>query len=100
LTTSDPAGSLAFQATDSGTLQRYRFGSGATDFLICRACGVYVGASCSDATARFGVINVRALRPIPDNLPPPISTHYEDEAPGDRLSRRWARWTPMRADSI
>jgi hypothetical protein len=100
LSTSDPAGSLAFQATARGLLQRYRFGSGVTDFLICRICGVYVGASCSDATGHFGVINVRALKPIPDNLPPPTSMHYENEAPGERLSRRAARWTPLRAQSL
>lgn len=100
LTTSDPAGSLAFQATESSLLQRYRFGSGVTDFLICRSCGVYVGATSSDATGRFGVVNVRTLKPVPDNLPPPTAMHYENEAPGDRLSRRAARWTPLRAESL
>jgi hypothetical protein len=100
LSTSDPAGSLAFQAAESGLLQRYRFGSGATDFLICRHCGVYIGASCSAAMGRFGIVNVRALRPIPDNLPAPTSMHYEDESAADRLSRRAARWTPLRAESL
>ncbi len=100
LSTSDPAGSLAFQATESSLLQRYRFGSGVTDFLICRVCGVYVGASCSDATGRFGVINLRALRPMPDDLPTPTAMHYGSESPGDRLSRRAARWTPLRAESL
>ncbi len=100
LSASDPAGSLAFQVTESGLLQRYRFGCGATDFLICRTCGVYVGASCSDATGRFGVINTRALKPVPDNVPPPVLMHYENEAPGARLSRRAVRWTPLRAESL
>ncbi|HEY6457807.1 MAG TPA: hypothetical protein VIY90_21235 [Steroidobacteraceae bacterium] len=100
VSTSDPAGSLAFQVTQSGLLQRYRFGSGVTDFLLCRACGVYVGATSSDATGRFGLINVRALKSIPDDLPSPTSMHYENEAPGDRLSRRAERWTPLRAESL
>lgn len=100
LSTSDPAGSLVFQASETGNLQRYRFRSGVTDFLICRDCGVYVGASCSDATGRFGVINLRALKPMPDDLPTPTAMHYESESPGDRLSRRAARWTPLRAESL
>lgn len=100
LSTSDPAGSLAFQAVQSGALQRYRFGSQSADFLICRICGVYVGATCAGAPGRFGIVNVRALTPFPQGLPPPTSMHYEDESPGERLSRRAARWTPLQAASL
>jgi len=100
LSTSDPAGSLAFQTLQSGALQRYRFGSQTADFLICRICGVYVGAICAGAPGRFGIINVRALRPFPQGLPASTSMHYDDESPTERLSRRAARWTALRADSL
>ena len=100
LSTSDPAGSLAFQSVQGSALQRYRFGSRSADFLICRTCGVYIGAICAGATGRFGIVNVRTLRPFPDGLPAPTSTSYDDESPGERLARRAARWTPLRADSL
>ena len=100
LSTSDPAGSLAFQSVQGSALQRYRFGSRSADFLICRTCGVYIGAICAGATGRFGIVNVRTLRPFPDGLPAPTSMSYDDESPGERLARRAARWTPLRADSL
>jgi hypothetical protein len=100
LSTSDPAGSLAFQSVQGSALQRYRFRSRSADFLICRTCGVYIGAICAGATGRFGIVNVRTLRPFPDGLPAPTSMSYDDESPGERLARRAARWTPLRADSL
>ena len=100
LSTSDPAGSLAFQAVQSSALQRYRFGIQTADFLICRICGVYVGAICDAAAGRVGIVNVRALRPLPEGLPTPVSMQYDGEAPAERLSRRTGRWTPLRADSL
>lgn len=42
LTSSDPAGSLSFHASDLSRLQRYRFGARTADFLICRHCGAYL----------------------------------------------------------
>jgi hypothetical protein len=100
LSTSDPAGSLAFQAVRIDALQRYRFGRQTADFLICRICGVYIGATCAGAPGRFGIVNVRALRPIPQGLSAPTSMHYDDESPTERLARRAIRWTPLRADSL
>ena len=44
LSTSDPAGSVRVSVADASLLQRYRFGLGITDFLICRRCGVYLMA--------------------------------------------------------
>jgi hypothetical protein len=100
LSTSDPAGSLAFQAVQGDALQRYRFGSQSADFLLCRICGSYIGAICTGAAGRFGIINVRTLRPFPQGLSAPTSMHYDDESPTERLARRAARWTPLRADSL
>jgi hypothetical protein len=95
LTTSDPAGTLAFTARDQERVNRYRFGSGATDFLLCRECGVYVGARLQARRGHFGVLNTRALRPIPAGLPEPASMHYGDEPPELREERRTQRWTPL-----
>ncbi|HEY4771962.1 MAG TPA: hypothetical protein VIH50_02940 [Steroidobacteraceae bacterium] len=100
LTTSDPAGTLAFAARDIGRVHRYRFSSGTTDFLICRECGVYVGARLEASRGHFGVLNTRALRPIPAALPEPASMHYGDEPAELRQERRTARWTPLAPASL
>lgn len=93
LTTSDPAGTLSLSANDESALERYRFGSGITQFWICRNCGVYVAASMEG----FGVINVRALKPSPADLPEPIAMQYGQESTQGRRERRVARWTPLLA---
>ena len=51
---SDPAGAITYTARDPDQLHRYRFETGATDFLICRNCGVYVGAYMEDRAAAEG----------------------------------------------
>ncbi len=45
-TVSDPAGQADVWASDWDLVQRYRFGSRTADYLLCRRCGVYVGAVC------------------------------------------------------
>ena len=46
-TLGDPAGSVEFRA-EPGSLSRYRFGLGITDYLLCAKCGTYVGAVMQD----------------------------------------------------
>jgi hypothetical protein len=100
LSTSDPAGSLAFAANDAVLLQRYRFGLRTADFLICRCCGVYVGAVFASAERRFGVFNIRVLRPMPEGLPAAVPVSYEGETAPERAARRAVRWTPLDDDSL
>lgn len=96
LTTSDPSGTVEFHEREPGLLQRYRFGLRITDFLLCRACGVYIGAEMETRAGRFGIINVNALRPIPDGLGPAAANDYGSESAGQRVARREARWSPVR----
>jgi hypothetical protein len=100
LSTSDPQGSLAFQAQNTADIQRYRFGGRTTDFLLCRECGVYVGAQIKSEKGRFGILNVATLRPFPSELPITQPMNYSAEAPEEKRSRREARWTPLAPDSI
>ncbi|HTY51415.1 MAG TPA: hypothetical protein VMB48_17150 [Steroidobacteraceae bacterium] len=100
LTVSDASGSLEFLAVRPELLQRYRFGSGVTEFLICRACGVYLGASMQGQVRRFGVLNVRALRPIPTDLPESVPMDYDLESAFEKRHRRETRWTPLTAESL
>jgi hypothetical protein len=98
LSLSDPGGLLEFHAAEAAQLQRYRFGSGMTDFLICPCCGVYVGARL--AYEPFGIINARALVPIPVELPPAEPMNYGGESANDKKTRRQGRWTPLTASSL
>ncbi|BBE32818.1 GFA family protein [Sphingosinicella microcystinivorans] len=58
---SDPDGRLEIKVRDPQLLGRYRQGSGAAEMLVCRNCGVLVGAVYREGDTLLGVANVRAL---------------------------------------
>jgi hypothetical protein len=95
VTTSDPDGRLAFHVLEPGALQHYRFGLKTADFLLCRQCGVYLGAEVSTARGAFGLINTRTLTPLPVGLPAAAPADYGAESAAERLARRESRWTPL-----
>lgn len=99
LTTSDPSGSIEFRELRAGTLQRYRFGLRVTDFLLCRVCGIYIGAEIETEAGRFGVINIHALHPVPEGLGPAVAMEYGAESATERIGRREERWSPVTAAS-
>jgi len=70
LSTSDPQGGLAFSIREPGLLQQYRFAGRTADFLLCRRCGVYVGAQMLAGDRTLGIVNVHALLEPPSGLPP------------------------------
>jgi hypothetical protein len=94
LSTSDPRGHIQFRASSPEQMTRYRFGLRTADFLICSAGGVYVGALTEIDGRVFGIINVRALDPIPADVPEPRAMTYEGETTGARAERRAERWSP------
>jgi hypothetical protein len=98
LSTSDPAGSLQFIEHAGGALQRYRFGMKVTDFILCRRCGVYLGAAMRSDGGAFGIINARALLSLAVPLPRPAVMSYDDEQEAERIARRERRWTPITSD--
>ncbi|MDP6343712.1 MAG: aldehyde-activating protein [Alphaproteobacteria bacterium] len=92
---SDPAGSIAITVHDPDLLQRYRFGFGATDFLICRRCGVYVSAYMPDGKDAYANAMVNALDDRRRFPPPgPVALDGEDEA--HKRQRRRENWTPAK----
>ena len=95
LSTSDPAAQIVFEAPEPAQLQRYRFGLKTADFLLCRNCGVYIGAVIETPNGRFGIINTRTLLPQPDTnaAAPPVD--YGGEAADERIARREVRWSPV-----
>jgi hypothetical protein len=76
-TVSDPAGKLALTFREAA-VERYRFGTRMSDFIVCRSCGAEVAA------------DIRALADRPAR---PVT--YEDESASMRLARRRERWTPL-----
>lgn len=94
--TSDPAGSvrLIFSAADA--LQRYRFGLRTADFLVCRRCGVYLGAMIAAGDQAYATLNVNALTNAAPGLPATQPAVYDGEETQQRIDRRLSRWTPVR----
>ena len=95
LSTSDPAGEISFTAMQPDLLQKYRFGLRTADFLLCRECGVYIGALIQAGARSFGIVNVHALKASPANLAATAPISYDDEDTGGRVSRREQKWTPV-----
>jgi hypothetical protein len=100
LSTSDPMGCLQFFCSRPELLQRYRFGTGTAEFLLCRQCGVYLGAQMSSDGARFGILNTLTLNPVPAGLRSPEPMNYAGETAESRRARRVVRWTPLVNESI
>ena len=99
-TTSDPLGEIEFATPNSDLLNRYRFGERTADFLICRRCGVYLGAVIETAHGRFGIININTLQPIPPGLPHATPMQYGSESREERIARRELRWSPVREGGL
>jgi len=93
-TTSDPQGSVEIWAEDWSLVEPYRFGSRTAEFLICRRCGVYIGALGETAAGIRAVINTNCLgdRAAFTGQLHPVS--HDGEGTEDRLARRAANWTP------
>ena len=92
--TGDPEGHLEIAISDEAKVDRYRFGLGITDFLICRACGVYVSALVEEPDGLLATLIVNTLDLPQDGFPDPVAAHYDDENEEQRLARRRLRWTP------
>jgi hypothetical protein len=95
LSTSDPAGTIQFVEREAGRLAVYQFGTRTADFLICGRCGVYVGARMQAPEGRFAIINVRALAPMPADLPEAQAMNYDGESSQGRAERRARRWSRL-----
>jgi len=89
-TVSDPAGTLmlSFRERD---VERYRFGTRSSDFIICRRCGSFMAAIIDG----YGVLNVvgAGIGALAERPARPVD--YDGETPESRAERRRQRWTPL-----
>jgi len=93
-TTSDPHGSVDIHAANWSVVERYRFGTRTAEFLICKRCGVYIGAIGETASGTCAIINTIGLDDRAAFTQQPDPVDHDGEVAGDRLARRAANWTP------
>ncbi len=93
-TVSDPDGLFEIWSDDWSLVEPYRFGSRTADYLICRRCGVYIGAVCETGSGLRAVINTNALHDRAAFTAAPAAPDYDGETTEARLVRRAANWTP------
>ena len=93
-TVSDPNGRVEFVAHDPSLLNRYSFGLGTAQFLVCRTCGVYIGAVMAEAGSAYAIVNVNALQTPEVFAKAAVPVSYDRESATERRTRRRALWTP------
>ncbi len=94
-TTSDPDGAIRVAVRDRAMLQLYRFGLKTADFLICRQCGVFVGAVMQEDGRRFMTVNANTFQPPPSFDIAGSANDFGAEDASGRTARRASRWTPV-----
>ncbi len=95
LVTSDPQGEVRFRYAYPDRLRRYRFALRTADFLVCRECGMYIGAVMMTGGGAVAVVNLNTLRERPRGLAPAKTTNYKGESQEERRAGRRAIWTPV-----
>jgi hypothetical protein len=60
---SDPKGSLSIWISDESARGTYFQGSNQAEFLLCKNCGVFIGALYRADGRIFGTVNARVLAP-------------------------------------
>ena len=93
-TLSDRDGLVEITAGDWSLVERYRFGSRTADYLLCRHCGVYIGAVCDTRTGQRAVLNVNCLVDRAAFTQTPVAPDYDGETIDTRLDRRAMNWMP------
>lgn len=93
-TVADPEGLFEVSADDWSLVEPYRFGSRTADYLVCRRCGVYVGAVCETAAGWRAVVNVNCLAERAQFIQEPSTPDYGGETNAARLARRAVNWMP------
>jgi len=90
----DPAGKLTIRAQDETQMNRYRFGLETAEYLVCRACGVYVAAITIGEGRTRGVVIVNALDDCDLFTRTPMAVDFDAESRAGRVKRRRERWMP------
>jgi len=76
-------------------VNRYRFGLETAEYLVCRACGVYVAAVTIGESEPRGIVIVNALDNCGLFTRAPAAVDFDAEGREARVERRRARWMPV-----
>ena len=89
---SDPDGEAQVRYVDRAGVSRYRFGTGTSDFIVCKTCGVLTIALCEIEGRTRAVLNIKSL---PDHkfATEAVLTNFDGENVEERLARRERNWT-------
>jgi hypothetical protein len=97
ISVSDPKGRIRYAETRPGAMRRYQFGMKSADYILCRDCGVYLGAVMTeDGKDVFATTNIRTYADRDRFTKEPHPIVYEAESLDARRARRRERWTPVR----
>ena len=94
-TLSDRDGEAEITIADWLLVEKYRFGSRTADYVLCRRCGVYIGAVCETNSGMRAVINTNCLDDRAAFTQAPAAPDYDGEATEARLARRATNWMPV-----
>ncbi|MGN6515834.1 MAG: aldehyde-activating protein [Rhizomicrobium sp.] len=94
-TTSDPEGTIRISVRDEARMNRYRFALKTADFLVCRDCGVYIGALMEDGGGMWFTVNANSFREKPPIDFPAVPHDFDGEDVPGRIARRKKKWTPV-----
>jgi len=94
-TLSDRDGKAEITVADWSLAEKYRFGSRTADYVLCRRCGVYVGAVCETGSGWRAVINTNCLDDRAAFTQRPAAPDYDGESADVRLTRRAMNWMPV-----
>ena len=93
---SDPNGRIRYIEQKPGAINRYQFGTKSCDFLICRKCGVYLGAVMDgDGTPGYSTTQIKHFEDRTLFTKTTRHPDYDGEPLKSRLARRKKNWTPI-----
>jgi hypothetical protein len=88
---SDPQGSLLLKVREAAQLGSYRQGSALAEMLVCRTCGVLIGALRREDEKLYGVVNCRVLD-APGEFGAEQSVSPQTLSPQQKLQRWRELW--------
>lgn len=93
---SDCDGQMEMHVADGSQVNRYHFGLGMVDFLICKGCGNYIGAVQEVDGQLYGIMNANLTENRGVQFGEAEYKFYEEETGGERSARRKSFWTPAK----
>jgi len=90
-----PKARCRFLFATPGNCDAIVFGLKTADFLICRECGVYIGALLENGKGAWFTVNANSFRDQPPPDFPAVPHDFDSENLQARIARRKLRWTPV-----